>query len=81
MANLRMGSILCHLFSPAGKPEDSRSGVAKGLQQVDYGCALGALALKPSGFCNVGVNYGHAIYLEGRSISGFDKTGFFGILF
>jgi hypothetical protein len=37
------------------KPEDSRSGVAKGLQQAYYGCALDALALKPSGFCNIGV--------------------------
>jgi hypothetical protein len=36
------------------KPEDSGSGVAKGSQQVYYGCALGALALKPSGFCNIG---------------------------
>jgi hypothetical protein len=32
MVNLRIGSISGHLFSPAGKPEDSRSGVAKGLQ-------------------------------------------------
>jgi hypothetical protein len=35
--NLRLGSIIGYLFSPhfirlGGKPEDSRSGVAKGLQ-------------------------------------------------
>jgi hypothetical protein len=49
-------AILCHLFYPLGKPEDSRSDVAKGLQQPYYGGTLGALALKPSGFCNNGVN-------------------------
>jgi hypothetical protein len=32
MVNLRIGPILGHLFYPAAKPEDSRSGVAKGLQ-------------------------------------------------
>jgi hypothetical protein len=32
MVNLRIGSISGHLFSPAKKPEDSRSVVAKGLQ-------------------------------------------------
>ena len=32
MVNLRIGSILGHLSYPAGKSEDSRSGVAKGLQ-------------------------------------------------
>jgi hypothetical protein len=32
MVNLRIGSILCHLFLPYGKPEDSRSGVARDLQ-------------------------------------------------
>jgi hypothetical protein len=32
MVNLRIGPILGHLFYPAGKPEDSRSHVAKGLQ-------------------------------------------------
>jgi hypothetical protein len=30
-------------------------GVARGLQWVDNDCALGALALKLSGFCNNGV--------------------------
>jgi hypothetical protein len=28
----RIGSIFLHLFYPPGKPENSRSGVAKGLQ-------------------------------------------------
>jgi hypothetical protein len=32
MVNLRIGSILGHLFYPAGKPEGSRSRVAKDLQ-------------------------------------------------
>jgi hypothetical protein len=32
VVNLRIGSILCHLFSPAGKPEGPRSGVAEDLQ-------------------------------------------------
>jgi hypothetical protein len=50
----RIGSVFLHLFYPSEKPEGSRSGVAKGLQWVYYGCALGALALNPSDFCNVG---------------------------
>ncbi len=32
LVNLRIGPILGHLIYPAGKPEGSRSGVAKGLQ-------------------------------------------------
>jgi hypothetical protein len=32
MVNLRIEPIIGHLFYPAGKPEDSRSYVAKGLQ-------------------------------------------------
>ena len=32
MVNLRIESILCHLFYLTGKLEDERSGVAKGLQ-------------------------------------------------
>ena len=40
------------------KPEGTRSGVAKGLPSIGYGGNLGALALKPSGFCWVGVNSG-----------------------
>ncbi len=56
MVNLRIGSISSHLFSPSGKPEDSRSCVAKGLQYIYYGGTLGALALKPAGFCNIGVD-------------------------
>jgi hypothetical protein len=35
------------------RPEDSRSGVAKDLQQVDYGCVLGVSALRPCGFYNI----------------------------
>ncbi len=34
--------------------EDSRC-VAKGLQSIDYSGTLGALALRPSGFCNIRV--------------------------
>jgi hypothetical protein len=56
MVNSRIGSISGHLFSPAGKPEDARSGVANGLQYNYYGGALVALALKPSDFCNIGDN-------------------------
>jgi predicted alpha/beta-hydrolase family hydrolase len=33
MVDLRIGSIVGHFFYPTGKPEDSRSGVAKGLRQ------------------------------------------------
>jgi hypothetical protein len=43
-------------FFPTGQPEDPRSRVARDLQYVDYGCALGAYALEPSDFCNIGVN-------------------------
>jgi len=32
MVNLKIESILCHLFYPTGKPENFISGVAKGLQ-------------------------------------------------
>ena len=51
----RIGSIVYHVVDPAGKPEDSRSRVAKSSQQIDYGFTFGALALKPSDFCTVRV--------------------------
>ncbi len=39
---------------PLRKPEGSRSCVAKDLQSTYYGGTLGAMALKPCGFCNIG---------------------------
>jgi len=57
MVPVRIGSILGHLFYPAEKPEDSRSGVARTCcRYIYYGCALGVLALKPSGICGIRVN-------------------------
>jgi hypothetical protein len=57
LVNNRIAPILSHLFYPAGKPEDARSGVVKGLPSIDDSGTLDALALKPSGFGNVGVNH------------------------
>jgi len=39
-------------FYPPGNPENSTSCVAKTSQYDFYGFTLGALALKPSGFCS-----------------------------
>jgi len=56
MVNLRMLPIICHLFYPSGKPEGSRSRVAKGSQYTYTASPLDVLALKPSDFCNDRVN-------------------------
>jgi hypothetical protein len=63
MENSKNGSICLHLIYPPGKPENFRSRVTKGSQYDHYDFTLGALALKPSDFCNIGV------YLGGGSIS------------
>jgi hypothetical protein len=54
MVNLKIGSISGHLFFPFGKAGGRKIRRCQGLA-VYYGCTLGALALKPSGFCNIGV--------------------------
>jgi hypothetical protein len=55
MENWRIGSILCHLFYPTGKPEAPSARVIKGSQYNEYGFTLDALALNTSGFCNIRV--------------------------
>jgi MoaA/NifB/PqqE/SkfB family radical SAM enzyme len=53
---LRIGPILCHLFYPSGKPENSRSYVARGSSRQGGTSPPVASALKPSNFCNDRVN-------------------------
>ena len=46
---------ICHAAYPFGKTGGLRSLRCQGIAVDDYGFALGASALKPSGFCKVGV--------------------------
>ncbi len=54
--NSRIGSIVCHLFLPKGKPEAPRAGIFKGSQSMITASPLKIPALNTSDFCNVGVN-------------------------
>ena len=56
MVNLRIGSIVCHLFYPAGKPLGRQIPRWQGFAVDYYGCTLAALTLTPSDFCNNGGN-------------------------
>jgi hypothetical protein len=69
MVNLRIGSISGHLFFPFEKAGGRKIRSCQGLA-VYYGCTLGALALKPSGFCNIGVNKANE---SGPEQLGFDQ--------
>jgi hypothetical protein len=53
-------------FLPCGKAGGLQIRRCQGLAVADYGGTLGALALKPSGFCNIGVKnrYKEAFQLE-----------------
>jgi hypothetical protein len=42
---------------------------------MDYGCALGVLALEPSDFCKVGVDYGFTLGVLALKPSGFCNVG------
>jgi hypothetical protein len=65
----------CHLFYPSGSAATPRQGGkagglhlrrCRGLAVADYGCALGALALKLFGFCNIGDSF--AFYASPASV-------------
>ncbi len=43
-------------FFPCGKAGGPQIRRCQGLAVDDYGCALGALTLEPSSFCNIEVN-------------------------
>jgi hypothetical protein len=49
-------------FFPCGKAGELHILRCQGLATDDYGFTLGALTLKPSDFCNVGVNVAAAIH-------------------
>jgi hypothetical protein len=44
------------IFLPFGKAGGLQIRRCQGLAVADYGGTLGALSLKPSGFCNIGLN-------------------------
>jgi hypothetical protein len=46
------------IFYPCGKAGGIQIRRCQGIAVNDYGGTLGALALNPSGFCNVGVSFG-----------------------
>lgn len=51
-----MGRIFLHLF-PFGKAGGHQIRLCQGIAVADYSVTLGALALSPSGFCNIGVQW------------------------
>jgi hypothetical protein len=54
LVDLRIGPLMPS-FLPCGKAGGLQILRCQGLAVIYYGCALGALTLKPSGFSNIGV--------------------------
>ncbi len=57
MVNLRIVSILCY-FLPCGKVGGLQIPRWQWFAVGYYGCTIAALTLKPSDFCNIGVDAG-----------------------
>ena len=53
---IQVGTIIFSFFHPAGKAGGSQIQRCQGIVVKRYDFTLGALALTPSGFCNVRVN-------------------------
>jgi hypothetical protein len=76
MPGTKIGSVFCHLFLPyrllfaapwrIGKAGGLHIRRCQGLAVADYGCTLGALALKPSAFATLGIY--HSIGYDGVNV-------------